>query len=135
LKFLLDTNVLIDVLRARPAAEAIRQRMESLEPGEAAICSVVREELVFGALRAVQPEARAAAMHEFLVAFPSLPFDDAAADHAARIRHTLAARGTPIGPHDVQIAGIALARGLTLVTRNTGEYLRVEGLAIDDWTR
>ena len=49
------------------------------------------------------------------------------------IRAQLAAQGTPIGPYDLQIASIALANRLTLVTHNTSEFSRVPGLALEDW--
>ena len=51
------------------------------------------------------------------------------------IRAVLAAVGTPIGPYDLQIAAIALVHGLTVVTHNTGEFSRVPGLKVEDWTQ
>lgn len=63
----------------------------------------------------------------------SLPFDDAAAEICGEIRASLARQGTPIGPHDVQIAAIAIARGLILISHNTREFSRVDGLRLEDW--
>ncbi len=65
--------------------------------------------------------------------FTYLPFDDQAGLIHGRIRALLAADGTPIGAYDLQIAAIALANNLTLVTHNTREFRRVEGLQIEDW--
>lgn len=65
--------------------------------------------------------------------FPIVEFDREDARQAGLVRADLAARGTPIGPYDVLIAGQALARGLTLMTRNTREFSRVPGLQIEDW--
>src|SRR5580704_157122 len=65
--------------------------------------------------------------------FVSLPFDDRAAEEYGRIRAHLAAAGTPIGPNDLMIAAIALAKQMTLVTQNTTEFSRVPGLALEDW--
>jgi len=62
-----------------------------------------------------------------------LPFDDAAAEHFARIRHVLEQAGLMIGPFDAQIAAIALANQCTLVTHNTSEFGRVPGLTCEDW--
>jgi tRNA(fMet)-specific endonuclease VapC len=62
-----------------------------------------------------------------------LPFDDAAAVVYGEIRAALAQAGTPIGPNDLQIAAIALANDLTLVTHNTREFTRVQGLKLADW--
>mgnify|MGYP002781232803 FL=1 len=69
----------------------------------------------------------------FLAQFVSLPFDDQAAAICGRIRGQLAAQGTPIGPYDVQIAAIAIAHQLILVTHNSREFSRVEDLPIEDW--
>jgi predicted nucleic acid-binding protein len=65
----------------------------------------------------------------------SLPFDDLAAEHYARVRRTLEARGTPIGERDLIIASLALAHDLVVVTSNTCEFGRVEGLVLEDWSR
>ena len=65
--------------------------------------------------------------------FDVLPFDLAAAEQAATVRAQLEAQGTPIGPVDALIAGIALSRNLTVVTRNTREFGRVAGLNVENW--
>lgn len=54
---------------------------------------------------------------------------------AGEIRAEMKRRGTPIRPYDILIAGQAKARGHTLVTNNTGEFSRIAGLRIEDWTR
>jgi tRNA(fMet)-specific endonuclease VapC len=70
---------------------------------------------------------------QFLDEYDPLPLDVLAADHAADIAAVLAAVGTPIGPIDTLIAGIARSRGSILVTRNAREFSRVPGLMIEDW--
>jgi tRNA(fMet)-specific endonuclease VapC len=70
---------------------------------------------------------------EFLNQFPSLPFDDKAADAAANIRNDLASARTTLGPNDLLIAAIAVSSNLVLVTHNTGEFSRVGGLKWEDW--
>jgi tRNA(fMet)-specific endonuclease VapC len=62
-----------------------------------------------------------------------LEFDGEDARRAGEVRAFLAAKGTPIGPYDVLIAGQALARDMILVTRNTDEFRRVKGLRVEDW--
>jgi tRNA(fMet)-specific endonuclease VapC len=62
-----------------------------------------------------------------------VPFDAPAAEAAARIRAQPESAGMPIGPIDVQIAGIAVAHGAILVTRNVAVFSRVPGLACDNW--
>ena len=100
---------------------------------EIAICSVVKAELFYGAMRSNNPTVTLARQQQFLSLFISLPFDDFAALIYGRIRSQLAALGTPIGPNDLQIAAIALANNLTLVTHNTREFSRVSGLILEDW--
>jgi tRNA(fMet)-specific endonuclease VapC len=84
-------------------------------------------------LRSPSPPRDLARLDHFLIVLPSLPFDDSSAEQASLIRADLASRGTPIGPHDVMIAGIALANDLTLVTHNTAEFGRIQRLRVDDW--
>lgn len=99
------------------------------------MCSVVRVELVAGALRSQRPEQNHALAEELLGDFDSLPLNDSAADQAGRLRAFLEHSGTPIGPNDLLIAGIALSNNLTLVTHNAAEFARVPGLRIEDWER
>lgn len=72
-------------------------------------------------------------MEVFLAPLISFPFDDSAANRYAEIRHALERAGQRIGAHDLEIAAIALARQLTLVTHNVSEFSRVSGLAWEDW--
>ena len=132
MKFLLDANACIQLLRPG-CGESIRKRIDESGADGIALCSVVRTELLFGALRSRQREHNLAQVRLLLGQFPSLPFDDAAGEHAADIRAALAARGAPIGPADVLIAAIARANGFVLVTHNVAEFSRVAGLHVDDW--
>ena len=109
------------------------QRLRTLPDEDVAVCSVVKAELFYGAMRSNNPARTLANQQEFLNRFASLPFDDRAALIFGRIRAELAALGTPIGPYDLQIAAIALVNNLILVTHNTCEFSRVEGLRIEDW--
>ena len=72
-------------------------------------------------------------MQETLTPYRSLPFDDAAAEHYARIRHELEKSGRRIGPHDLLIAAICTANDCTLVTSNVSEFQRARGLGVEDW--
>jgi tRNA(fMet)-specific endonuclease VapC len=129
--YLLDTNACIVYLN-RPMS-LVRQKLQSLSPQDIAVCSVVKAELFYGAMRSNNTTRTLALQEAFLNNFVSLPFDDAAATIYGRIRAELAASGTPIGPYDLQIAAIAMANNLILVTHNTGEFSRVNGLQIEDW--
>jgi tRNA(fMet)-specific endonuclease VapC len=131
--YLLDTNACILYLRQRDPG--LIQRIKTHQPNEIRLCSVVVAELFFGAFRS-PPKYRStnlALLAQFLPLFVSLPFTDAAAEIFGRIRADVAARGVMLGPYDLQIAAIALAENLTLVTHNIREFGRVTGLRIEDW--
>lgn len=100
-------------------------------PQDFALSAVVVHELYYGAAesqRKADNVARIEAL-QFLV----LEFDLGDARHAGEIRATLAISGIPIGPYDVLIGGQALARNLTLMTRNVREFERIKDLAIETW--
>ena len=128
---LLDTNTCIQFLRRKNLL--VMQRIQSRRPDELRLCSVVVEELFYGAFKSPYQAANLALLATFLPNFLSLPFDDAAARESGRIRVDLEARGLPIGSHDLQIAAIAIVNGTTLVTHNTQEFGRVPNLLIEDW--
>lgn len=130
--YLLDTNTCIRLLNDGRNAPVPR-KLATLQPEDIRLCSIVKAELYYGAYRSSRRERNLANLERFFNQFSSLPFDDQSALIAGRIRFQLAASGTPIGPHDVLIAAIALANHLTLVTHNTQEFARIEGLSLADW--
>jgi tRNA(fMet)-specific endonuclease VapC len=130
-RYLLDTNVCARYLNGKSLA--IRERLRATNIVDIAVCSVVKGELFYGAIKSNNPERTLARQQEFLKLFVSLPFDDSAALIYGRIRAELSANGTPIGPNDFQIAAIAMANNLILITHNTKEFSRVNGLQIEDW--
>lgn len=130
--YLLDTNACIAHLRSGGSSR-ISARINSASRGEIVVCSVVREELLFGALRSAQMQKNLTQVQGLLSVVPSVPFDDRAADASAHLRADLERRGLRIGFADAFIAAIALANLLVLVTHNTAEFSRVAGLSIEDW--
>lgn len=131
MKYLLDTNLCIIYLKGKNLD--LKQKLESVAIQEIAVCSIVKAELCFGAMKSANPERNFALQQAFLDQFVSLPFDDLATTTFGVIRSQLEIKGTPIGAYDLQIAAIALANNLTLVTHNTQEFRRVEGLQVEDW--
>ncbi|CAN5761581.1 type II toxin-antitoxin system VapC family toxin [soil metagenome] len=127
--YLLDTNALIALLRG--GAGPVVRRMREHDPAEIAISASAMHELYYGAYRSERVEHNLHLVDGLLLEV--LDFDRDDAREAGAIRSELAARGTPIGPFDVLMAGQARGRGLTLVTANAGEFLRVEGLAVETW--
>ena len=130
LRYLLDTNLCIRVLRDRPAA--VRQRF-NLEADGLSISSIVLTELLHGAAKSARPVENRNEVQKFAARLDVLPFDARAADHAADIRANLERRGQTIGAYDLLIAGHARSLGLVVVTGNLAEFERVEGLRCEDW--
>jgi tRNA(fMet)-specific endonuclease VapC len=114
---------------------SLKRRLESTLIQDIFVCSVVKAELFYGAMKSINPQGNLAHQQSFLSQFQSLPFDDIATLIFATIRSQLEASGTPIGAYDLQIAAIALANDLTLVTHNVREFSRVADLKVEDWER
>ena len=131
MKYLLDTNACVRYLNER--GSAIELKMAEHRSSDIVLCSVVKAELLYGAMKSNRSQKTLAQQRQFFNQFVSLPFDDKAADAYARIRADLVKIGTPIGPNDLLIAAIAIANDVTLVTHNTREFSRVAALRIEDW--
>jgi tRNA(fMet)-specific endonuclease VapC len=130
LRYMLDTNLCIRVLRDRP--RAVRERF-NLNADALCVSTIVLTELLHGAARSSRPEHHRSEVERFAARLDVLPFDAVAADHAADIRANLERRGLIIGGYDLLIAGHARSRGLAVVTGNLDEFMRVEGLRCEDW--
>jgi tRNA(fMet)-specific endonuclease VapC len=129
--YLLDSNTCIIYLKY-PLSK-VRQRLESLSEKDIAVCSIVKAELFYGARKSNNPKKSLAVQQLFFNRFVCLDFDSQSAEIYGIIRSQLETEGTPIGPYDLQIAAVALANNLTLVTHNVREFTRVDGLRIEDW--
>lgn len=129
--YLLDTNACIASIN--PGHSPVKLKLAQHSAYEIALCAVVRAELLWGAWRSSRRESNLVLLRNFFAVCPSLPFDDAAAECYGRIRADLTQKGKPIGPNDLMIAAIALASDLTLVSHNTREFSRVDGLRLEDW--
>ncbi|GAA3995830.1 type II toxin-antitoxin system VapC family toxin [Deinococcus rubellus] len=133
IRYLLDTNICIYIIKDKPAA--VRECFERLRPGEAGISAVTEAELRFGAEKSQRVAENLAAILDFTSRMDVLPFGSVATAPYGKIRANLTRQGQPIGPLDFLIAATALAQDLTLVTNNTGEFQRVPGLRLEDWTK
>jgi tRNA(fMet)-specific endonuclease VapC len=129
MRFLLDANVVIGLLNDATSKLARRARRE--RPADITISAIVAHELFYGAFKSQRATQNVASIDS--LQFEVLEFDKEDARQAGEVRAFLAARGTPIGPYDVLIAGQAKSRNLILVTNNTDEFGRVPGLRLDDW--
>ena len=130
MRYLLDTNAVIALLKS--GVSPIARRTRQYAPASVLLSSIVTHELYFGAFKSARVDHNLARLGALRLEV--IPFDKEDAITAGSIRAKLALAGTPIGPFDILIAGQALCRGLTLVTANTREFSRVEGLRVEDWS-
>ena len=130
LRYLLDTNFCIRVLRDRPPT--LRDQFNR-EADSLCISTVVLMELLHGAAKSARPDRNRTEAERFAARLEVLPFNSRAADHAADIRATLERQGQTIGGYDLLIAGHARSRGLIAVTGNLAEFNRIGGLRCEDW--
>ena len=130
LRYMLDTNLCIRVLRDRP--QTIRERFNAEADG-LCISTIVLTELLHGAAKSDRPSENRMKVEQFAARLEVLTFGPEAASHAGDIRASLERKGQPIGGYDVLIAGHARSRGLIVVTGNLAEFTRVEGLRCEDW--
>lgn len=132
LRYMLDTDVCIHVLRDRNAVARDRFTAAS---GTICLSTISFQELVFGAERSDRPQHHRDRIADLVSRLELVPFDQDAADHAGDIRATLARTGKSIGPYDSLIAGHARSMGLSVVTGNLREFERVRGLRCETWLK
>lgn len=128
MSYLFDTNAMIAFLRGNPGV--VRQ-VRNVGAGAVLLSTIVLHELYFGAYKGNRTNEDLGVIAH--LRFGTADLDPVDAQCAGEIRSLLQRAGTPIGPYDVLIAGQALARDLTLVTRNVREFERVDGLRLENW--
>jgi tRNA(fMet)-specific endonuclease VapC len=140
--YMLHTDIATDLIHGSSAV--LDSRIAASPPQQLCISAVTRGALLCGlsqqwlrkkhdrSAQAAEPLSRL--VEHFLARVPSLPWDDAAAEHFAMIAVTLHHAGTPIGNIDTMIAAHAIALGAVLVTSREDRFLRVAGLQLEAWT-
>ena len=129
--FMLDTNILVYAIRH--PRHVINQILKQHVANDICISAITYGELEYGVRKSRYPEQDQAALRQFLAGIPILDFDWLAAEHFGDIIAALESKGQRIGERDMLIAAHARSLEYTLVTNNTREFERVEGLAIEDW--
>lgn len=133
-KFLLDTNALAEAVRPTPSAAFVK-RLHASE-AKLAIASVTLHEALYGVERLADGKRKRMLreyMRDVVARMRVLPYDAAAAERHARERARQEAQGRAMPYADGQIAAIAVANGLTLVTANLRDFRNFEGLRVEDW--
>jgi tRNA(fMet)-specific endonuclease VapC len=131
MRYLLDTNICIYIAKRKPAA--VLSRFQRLRPGDVGMSVITYLELVYGAHKSQRIQQNLARLEELESLIPAQPLTPSVAGHYGRLRAALEAKGRPLGAYDLLIAAHALSLDLTLVTNNSREFGRVEGLRVDNW--
>ena len=130
LRYLLDTNIVIYVLKRRPV-EVLSSF--NANASRMAMSSITLAELLHGAEKSSRVSENLAAIEDFCSRIEDVPYGPKAAQHYGAIRAALEKLGQPIGVNDMHIAAHARSEGLVLVTNNMGEFARVPALEVENW--
>ena len=130
IRYVLDTNVLIDVLRDRP--QGIRERIQEIGIDNCVVSDITVYELYTGVAASTAPERNKELLERMFEKLAVIPASDAYWT-AAREKARLAKAGTPIEDKDLLIGCTALEYGLTLITGNSKHMGRIQGLKIESW--
>ena len=132
--YFLDSNVCIDYIRKGKKAVKIDAKIFEVGPRNIKLPSVVMAELMHGAYKSKKSAETLKDTRDFLANFEIIPFDFMEAIAYGQIRANLERRGLLSGNNDMLIAATALTYNATLITNNTNEFSRIDGLKLEDWT-
>ena len=131
MKYMLDTNICIYIIKRKPVD--VLERFKQTDISKITISSITLSELFYGVSKSSKPEQNLMALTQFVAPLEILPFGGEAAQYYGELRAHLEKNGTPIGSLDMLIAAHALSIACTLVTNNEKEFNRVPTLKIENW--
>jgi len=131
MKYLLDTNVMIDILRGN---RQVINNLQNESISECCISDITVYELYYGAYRSINPEESAEKIGNLVMSISVLETTDCMRE-AARQKALLSAQGKLIEDFDIIIGTAAIANGLVLVTGNTKHLERLSGIELTDWRK
>ena len=131
-QYLLDTNICIYIIKHQP--EIVRQHFEKHLPNRNILISVITlGELRFGAEKSQHKEKALKVIDELTSMIQVVELSENVAEHYAQIRQDLSAKGKIIGSNDLWLAAHARANDWVMVTNNEKEFVRVDGLRVENW--
>jgi tRNA(fMet)-specific endonuclease VapC len=133
MKFMLDTNTCIYIIKRKPPD--VIERFNQTEISQIGISSITLSELLYGVSKSSKPEQNQIALIQFVAPLEILPYSDETAQYYGDLRAHLEKQGTPIGSLDMLIAAHALSIACTLVTNNEKEFIRIPNLKINNWVK
>lgn len=130
-RYLLDTNICISIAKNTP--QAVRERFARHAAAELAMSVITLGELRFGAEKSAARERALSTIHQVEGLIQVVPLPKSAGQHYGQIRAALGRQGQPIGNNDLWLAAHARAEGWILVTNHEREFVRIEGLQVENW--
>jgi tRNA(fMet)-specific endonuclease VapC len=131
MRYLLDTNICIYLIKEKPAQVLDKFRSHSV--GQIGVSSITVSELWYGVANSERRKVNERALKQFMLPLTISEYDDRAAEAYGKIRTALEKEGQPIGAMDLLIAAHAVSMGVTLVTNNEREFSRVPDLIVENW--
>ena len=129
--YMLDTNACIGIINNKPIT--LRQKLLQIAVEDVAISQIVLYELEYGVCRSQHQQRNRDNLNQFLKYIQVLDWSTEQSQEAALVRCELMQLGQPIGHYDTLIAAHACSLKATLVTHNTREFEKVQGLLLQDW--
>jgi len=133
MKFMLDTNTCIYIIKRKPPD--VIERFNQTEISQIGISTITLSELFYGVSKSSKPDQNQTALTQFVAPLEILPYGDEASQYYGDLRAHLEKQGAPIGSLDMLIAAHALSLACTLVTNNEKEFTRIPNLIIDNWAK
>jgi len=130
-RYLLDTKICIYIINKRPPE--VFERFRRIKLKQLHIPTIVISELYYGIEKNQSHKRNITFLENFIAPLTVIGFSIEAAKKAAKIRNQLRKQGTPIGTYDIQIAAVAMAENMVLLTNNTKEFERINGLKLENW--
>ena len=131
MRFLLDTNICIYVIKQKPTS--VLQHFQTYSPSDIRISTITIAELRYGAVKSQRTQQNIVALEQFLLPFEVIAFEQSMTQIYGEIRTNLERQGRPIGAMDLLLAAQAIALDVTLVTSNVGEFSRIPHLKWENW--
>lgn len=131
MKYLLDTNICIYIIKKKP--EMVLKRFLKMKPDSVAISSITVSELYYGIAKSSKPDENTIALEQFILPLTVLDFNKEDSIFYGKLRAKLERKGKIVGAMDMLIAAQALNRDLILVTNNEREFKKIDDLSIENW--
>lgn len=131
MKYMLDTNICIGLIRHKP--KKLIERLTNHEPGMIGVSTITVAELAYGAQKSIRVEQNMTALEQFLLPIEIVEFDHNASMVYGFIRAALERDGCTVGSMDLFIGAHALSLDVVLVTNNVNEFQRIPKLKVEDW--